>query len=73
VRNRSDEKRTITVDFLVNGKLRTPLKLEIDPSWSFRTWGYNTIQATDSGELEVQVYDDAGTKLDSVRLPIQSK
>ena len=73
MRNRSTEKRTIHVDFLVNGKLRTPLKLDIDPSWSFRTWGYNTIQASDSGELEVQVFDDAGTMLERVRLPIQSK
>ncbi len=73
MRNRSDEKRTVHVDFLVNGKLRTPLKLEIEPSWSFRTWGYNTLQASDTGELEVQVYDDAGTMLERVRLPIQSK
>lgn len=73
MRNRSTEKRTIHVDFLVNGKLRTPLKLDIDPSWSFRTWGYNTIQTSDSGELEVQVFDDAGTMLERVRLPIQSK
>lgn len=73
MRNRSNEKRTIHVDFLVNGKLRTPLKLDIEPSWSFRTWGYNTLQAGDSGELEVQVYDDGGTMLEKVRLPIQSK
>jgi len=73
MRNRSNETRTIHVDFLVNGKLRTPLKLDIEPSWSFRTWGYNTLQASDSGELEVQVYDDAGTMLERVRLPIQSK
>lgn len=73
VRNRSNETRTIHVDFLVNGKLRTPLKLDIEPSWSFRTWGYNTLQASDSGELEVQVYDDGGTMLEKVRLPIQSK
>lgn len=73
VRNRSNETRTIHVDFLVNGKLRTPLKLDIEPSWSFRTWGYNTLQASDSGELEVQVYDDGGTMLEKVRLPIQAK
>jgi len=73
MRNRSSETRAVRVDFVVNGKLRTPLKLDIEPSWSFRTWGYNTIQANDSGELEVQVYDDAGTMLERVRLPIQSK
>jgi Protein of unknown function (DUF2914) len=73
MRNRSNETRTIHVDFLVNGKLRTPLKLDIVPSWSFRTWGYNTLQASDSGELEVQVYDDAGTMLERVRMPIQGK
>jgi len=73
MRNRSNETRTIHVDFLVNGKLRTPLKLDIEPSWSFRTWGYNTLQANDSGELEVQVYDDGGTMLEKVRMPIQAK
>jgi hypothetical protein len=73
LRNRSSEARTVHVDFLVNGKLRTPLKLDIEPSWSYRTWGYNTLQAGDSGELEVQVYDDAGTMLERVRLPIKAK
>jgi Protein of unknown function (DUF2914) len=73
MRNRSNETRTVHVDFLVNGKLRTPLKLDIEPSWSFRTWGYNTLQANDSGELEVQVYDDSGNALEKVRLPIQAK
>ena len=73
LRNRSNESRTVHVDFLVNGKLRTPLKLEVEPSWSFRTWGYNTLQASDTGELEVQVYDDAGAVLEKVKLPIQTK
>ncbi|MBK9260876.1 MAG: DUF2914 domain-containing protein [Polyangiaceae bacterium] len=73
MRNRSSETRAVHVDFLINGKLRTPLKLNIEPSWSFRTWGYNTLQASDSGELEVQVYDDAGTTLERVKLPIRSK
>jgi Protein of unknown function (DUF2914) len=73
LRNRSNEARTVRVDFLVNGKLRTPLKLEVEPSWSFRTWGYNTVQASDTGELEVQVYDDAGAVLEKVKLPIQAK
>ena len=73
MRNRSNETRTVRVDFLVNGKLRTPLKLDIEPSWSFRTWGYNTLQANDTGELEVQVYDDAGGVLEKVKLPIQAK
>jgi len=73
LRNRSSEARAVHVDFLINGKLRTPLKLDVDPSWSYRTWGYNTLQSTDSGELEVHVYDDAGTMLERVRLPIRSK
>jgi hypothetical protein len=73
MRNRSSETRTVHVDFLINGKLRTPLKLDVEPSWSYRTWGYNTLQAGDSGELEVQVYDDAGTMLERIRLPIKSK
>jgi len=73
LRNRSTEKRKVHVDFLVNGKLRTPLELEVEPSWSFRTWGYNTLQASDQGELEVRVLDDSGATLAASRLTIRAK
>jgi len=73
IRNRSGERRKVHVDFLVNGKLRTPLELEIEPSWSYRTWGYNTLQPSDRGELEVRVLDDAGATLTSTKVPIVAK
>ncbi|MDC0739734.1 hypothetical protein [Polyangium mundeleinium] len=73
LRNRSQDKRKVHVDFFVNGKLRTPLDLTVEPSWSFRTWGYNTMQAGDTGELEVRVLDDGGTTLATARLPIKAK
>lgn len=72
LRNRSGEKRKVHVDFLVNGKLRTPLELDVESSWSYRTWGYNTLQATDKGEVEVRVIDEAGTTLAASRLPIRA-
>ncbi|MDI1478198.1 hypothetical protein [Polyangium sp. y55x31] len=73
LRNRSQDKRKVHVDFLVNGKLRTPLDLTVEPSWSYRTWGYNTMQAGDTGELEVRVLDDGGSTLATARLPIKAK
>ena len=73
LRNRSQDKRKVHIDFLVNGKVRTPLDLTIEPSWSYRTWGYNTMQAGDTGELEVRVFDDGGSTLATARLPIKAK
>lgn len=73
LRNRSGDKRKVHVDFLVNGKVRTPLELDVESSWSFRTWGYNTLQANDKGELEVRVLDDTGDTLGAARLPIRAK
>ncbi len=73
LRNRATDKRKVHVDFLVNGKMRTQLDLDVEPSWSYRTWGYNTVQAGDTGELEVRVFDDGGATLATARLPIKAK
>ncbi|MRG94381.1 hypothetical protein [Polyangium spumosum] len=73
LRNRSQDQRKVHIDFLVNGKVRTPLDLTVEPSWSYRTWGYNTMQAGDTGELEVRVFDDGGATLATARLPIQAR
>jgi hypothetical protein len=73
IRNRSGERRKVHVDFLVNGKLRTPLELDVEPSWSYRTWGYNTLQASDRGELEVRVLDESGATIATSKLPIRAK
>ena len=44
--------------------------LKVEPSWSYRTWGYSTLRAGDqTGELVVEVRDDAGV-ISTARLPI---
>jgi DUF2914 family protein len=70
-RNRSEAEQEIRVTFKVNGKTRTTVKLDVEPSWSFRTWGYNTLQDGDTrGELTVTVTDDDGATIAEASLPI---
>ena len=74
IRNRSGETRKIAVAFSVNGEKRTSLDLKIEPSWSFRTWGYVTLRKTDTeGELTVEALDEQGVPLASGKLPIVPK
>jgi hypothetical protein len=73
LRNRSKETRKISLTYVVNGNPRKPVDLEIEPSWSYRTWGYNTLPAGEKGELEVRVADDAGSVLGTATLPIRAK
>jgi len=73
IRNRSNEARKIAVTYVVNGKPRPPVDLEVEPSWSYRTWGYNTLPSGEKGELEVRVTDDAGAVLGTATLPIREK
>ena len=70
LRNRSSEARVVKVAFRVNGERRTLLELRVEPSWSFRTWGFNTLKHGDSGEISVEAIDDSGTLLVSEKLPI---
>lgn len=71
VRNRTKRKRTIHVAFKVNGQKRTEVDLDIDESWSFRTWAYNTVLPKDGkGKLELDVVDDEGNGLVEASLPI---
>jgi Protein of unknown function (DUF2914) len=73
LRNRGAETRPITMTFKVNGDQRTKVDLKVDPSWSFRTWGYNTLRAGDqTGELAVEVRDESGAVLTTARLPIKT-
>ena len=73
LRNRGTEIRPITLVFKVNGDQRTKVDLKAEPSWSYRTWGYNTLRAGDqTGELTVEVRDDAGGVLTTARLPIKT-
>jgi len=73
VRNRSDETRRITLRFSVNGEERSSIDLKVEPSWSYRTWGYNTLRASDkSSELHVEVRDfDDKSLLAEKKIPIQ--
>jgi hypothetical protein len=73
IRNRSGEARRITLIFRVDGEERSTVDLKVEPSWSFRTWGYNTLRASDkSGELTLEVRELGGPPLASARLPIKA-
>lgn len=73
VKNRTEATCTLTVVFAVNGDERSRVKLDIDPSWGYRTWAYNTLRKTDTkGELTVEVRDDDGTVLATGKLPIKA-
>ncbi|NUP11620.1 MAG: DUF2914 domain-containing protein [Polyangiaceae bacterium] len=74
LRNRSGRKRTVHVVFKVNGAKRTEVDLDVDASWSWRTWAYNTVLAKDtSGTLSVEVTDDEGNAVAEGTLPIRPK
>jgi hypothetical protein len=72
VRNRGDAARTLTLVFKVGGAERSTVDLAIDPSWSFRTWGYVTLRKTDVGEVRFEVKDEGGVILSSGTLPIKA-
>jgi len=72
LRNRSGRTRTVTLAWKVNGEARTTTELNIDESWQFRTWGYNTVLPKDTkGTLELEVTDDAGHVVVEKSLPIR--
>jgi hypothetical protein len=74
VRNRSGDTRNLAVVFLVNGQKRTSLDLKIDPSWSYRTWSFNTLRKTDTeGEIVLNATEEQGAVLVHARLPIKAK
>ena len=74
VRNRTHEERGLKLLFHVDGQLRSTIDLDVEPSWSFRTWGYVTLRASDaSGELLVLVRSDDGATLAEARLPIRPR
>lgn len=74
VRNRTGVEKRITLRFLVDGDERSSVDLHVEPSWSYRTWGYNTLRASDkAGELSVEVRDDEGGLLQRATLPIKAK
>ena len=73
LQNRSESERTIRLLFTVDGQLRTSVELDVEPSWSFRTWGYVTLRASDAGRLlEVAVVDDEDREISRSKLPIKA-
>ncbi len=74
LRNRSAATRVVHLAFRVDGESRTAVDLNVEPSWSYRTWAYNTLRKTDkSGEVTLTVTDDSGATLVEQSLPIRAK
>ncbi len=73
VRNRGGAAQKLHVVFRVAGKDRTTVDLEIAPSWSFRTWAFNTLRKGDEGKLEVVATDETGHVVAAESLPITSR
>jgi hypothetical protein len=72
-RYRGDVPRMVHLTFRVNGQKRTELDLPIRKSWSFRTWGYNTLRKADSsGVLTLNVVDEDGLLLVDEKLPLKT-
>jgi len=72
LRNRTGRARKIHLTFTVNGEVRTELDLDVEESWSWRTWGYNTMLPKDKqGRLELSVTDEEGHPLVESSLPIR--
>jgi hypothetical protein len=73
VRNRTGKTHDLTVSFTVNGEPRSTISLAVEPSWSWRTWAYNTVLPTDRpGTLAVTVSGEGG-ELATAELPIVTK
>ena len=74
VRNRTGESRRVSLIFRKDGEERSTVDLKVEPSWSFRTWGYNTLRAGDQkGTLSIELRDDKGELLGEAKLPIEAK
>lgn len=72
MRNRTGFAREIDLVFKVGGKERSRVTLNIENSWSFRTWGYVTLRPTDtSGEVTVTIVNDSGDEIATAKLPIK--
>lgn len=71
LRNRTDKDRTITLIFRVGGDERSTVPLKVDRSWSWRTWGYTTLRANDSGEVRVEIVDEGGAVIATESLSIK--
>jgi len=72
VRNRCAVTRTLSLVFQVGGAERSKVDLDIQPSWSFRTWGYVTLRTGDTGKVDLAVKDEGGAVLVASTLPIKA-
>jgi hypothetical protein len=74
LRNRTGAARRVSLVFLVDNEERTTVDLEVEPSWSWRTWGYVTLRAGDEkATLKVELRDDQGELLAERSVPIEAK
>lgn len=71
VRNRTAGPRKLSVAFLIAGVERSSTELDIERSWSYRTWAYVTLKPTDKGSVSVLVKDDYGEKVAEAEIPIR--
>jgi hypothetical protein len=73
MRNRNDGSRKITVVFNVNKEQRSKTELNVESSWSYRTWAYVTLRQEDrAGAVEVEIRDEDGGVIGSSVLPIKA-
>jgi hypothetical protein len=74
LRNRTKETKHVTLVFRVDGDERTTVDLKVEPSWSWRTWGYVTLRPTDKdGVLTVELRDDRAELLEQKALTIRER
>lgn len=71
VRNRTAGPRKLTVSFRVAGVERSSTELDVERSWSYRSWAYMTLKPTDKGTVGVLVKDDYGEKVAEAEIPIR--
>jgi hypothetical protein len=66
--------RKITLQFFVNDDRRTLIDLQVEKSWSYRTWAYNTLLPGDkAGLVRLEVKDETGAVLVEKTLAIAPK
>lgn len=71
VRNRTAGPKRVSLSFRVNGDERSLVDLNVEKSWSWRTWAYVTLRKEDKGELTVHAFDDRGAELGTGSIPIR--
>lgn len=74
LRNRTGADRRVRLTCRVNDKTRSDVELDVESSWSYRTWAYCTLKATEKkGELAFQITGEEGLPLAEARVPIGAK